>query len=117
MAACCASVSYTDTIPSSTVVTSTIIITTNSVAVNNASTDILVQTNSHSFAYTTTGHYSNSVSFTGTSVPSSPVGGNSCFVTVGVIGGLLLVSVIFNITLTVYVFIKWKINQGYGIYL
>ena len=69
---------------------------------------------SHLIPYTIDQYSSFSTS--GIFVPLRPAECNSGFIihVSGVLGGLLLLSVIFNIALTIYVFIKWKTNSRHS---
>ena len=95
---------------SATVIISTSVMTCD--AANSVSTRNSAPSTSHLIPHTTDQYSSFSTS--GTSVPLRPVEYSSGFITSGVLGGLLLLSVIFNIALTIYVFIKWKTNSRHS---
>ena len=101
---------------STKIVTTSIIKSSTSVMTCDAETSVSTKkpapSTSHLVTYTIDQYSSFSTS--GTSVPLRPVQCNSGFIISGVLGGLLLLSVIFNIALTIYVFIKWKTNSRHS---
>ena len=68
---------------------------------------------SSSSLYSTNGSHSSTVSIIGSPVPCTPVRENTGFVATGVLGGLLLMSIVVNIILIIIIctFIRKKNTQ------